>query len=381
MINKVTKTVALIFVAILMANCAHSNKEQKNNDHKTKVIQAQNCAPSNMIGVELKSGREDKGIPYYDDIAFGIKGKVLVKMLRNLNVNNVRVPIMTKIRPEKRADVIVKFIKKIYDGGGNDIEIILSVRKYNLIVKKQQKSWSEDVAYVFNELKKAKLDHMVVGCSFDENAQLKDKQSTKFMWDKRHQGVLESMDRLNKLTGDAFKTRTVFIHGKGLGSQFRGVKASSDSMDFPKQMKKRAANYCYNFKFFATGFPKEVSIKGWEDQLMNYCGLKEVVQLGVPLIYVGDAGDGIRGTGFDPNTTIYSKCGPNIMPALVKVFSENGWTGFSIGVFFATNATMARTCLYEVKDGKAIPMKEPLKCWKIWEEKMEKAKRSSQQKN
>ena len=365
MMGRITVTINLLIITLLMVAC--QNQEISHPKNET----LHNCDPSKIIGVELKSGKEDRGVKYYEDMSFGIDGETLVGLLKKMHVNNIRIPIMTNILPDKRADVIVDFLRKIQDGGGQDIDIILSVRRWNMDLEKQQKSWSEDLAYVFNSIKDAGLDDMVVGCSFDENGDLREKQSNKDLWDKRHAGILLSMDKLNKLTRDAFKSRTVFIHGKGLGAQFKGVKASSDSIEFADKMKLRCANYCYNFKFFRTGFPEDSSVQGWIDQLYNYCGLKEVVALGVPLIFVGDSGDGIRGNAFKSNTCVYDRCGPNIVHALSQVFAESRWTGFSFGVFFGDGKPLGRTILYRADNNKAQPQAAQIAVWKIWKENME----------
>lgn len=62
------------------------------------------------------------------------------------------------------------------------------------------------------------------------------------------------------------------------------------------------------------------------------------------------------------------------MHALVNVFAENGWTGFSFGVFFVEGKKIGKIELYKVKDGKVTPRKEQIKCWEIWKNKMEDKK-------
>ena len=156
---------------------------------------------------------------------------------------------------------------------------------------------------------------VVVGCSFDENDNLRDKPSDKKMWDDRHRGILACLEKLNELTDGDFKKRTAFIHGKGMGSQFRGVKASSDDLAFPNEMQKQVGNYAYNFKFFQTGFPEATSKQAWMNFFDSYCGFDDLKELDVPLIFVGDSGDGIKGTAFDVNNKVYGKCGPFVMSA------------------------------------------------------------------
>ena len=326
------------------------------------------CDPRKIIGVEQKSGKEDQGVKYFEDMSFGISGDALVQDLKKYGVNSIRIPIMNQLKVDDRADVIVQYIKKIHDAGGSDLGVILSVRRYRMISKKQQDRWCEDLAYIYNALKKESLHRMVIGCSFDENGMLNDKASDKSMWDNRHQGILEAMDKLNQMTSGDFKKRTVFIHGKGLGSQFKGVKASSDAMNFPAKLKQRAANYTYSFKFYQTGFPEDKSKMGWIRFLYDHCGFQDLKEMGVSLIFVGDAGDGIKGKGFDKNTKVYGKCGPWVMHALRQVFAENNWTGFSFGVFLEEGHAKGATVLNRVKNAKISGEAKQLEAWRHWKD-------------
>jgi hypothetical protein len=324
------------------------------------------CDPRTIIGVEQKSGKEDQGVKYFEDMSFGVSGEEIVQTLREMRVNNIRIPIMNKLREDDRADVIVDYVKKIHDAGGLDIGVILSVRRYGLISAKQQDRWCADVVYIYSALKAVNLHHMVVGCSFDENDNLRDKPSDKKMWDDRHRGILACLEKLNELTDGDFKKRTAFIHGKGMGSQFRGVKASSDDLNFPEEVKKQVANYCYNFKFFQTGFPEDISKQGWMNFLYTHCGFDELRDLGVALIFVGDSGDGIKGTAFESNNKAYGKCGPFVMSSLKQVFSDNSWTGFSFGLLLEENKARGVTILHRAKNGQMVKESKQVICWEYW---------------
>ena len=155
-----------------------------------------------------------------------------------------------------------------------------------------------------------------------------------------------------------------------MGSQFRGVKASSEALGFPQELQKQAANYCYNFKFFQTGFPEDKSKEGWMKFLNDYCALQEVAQLGVPLLFVGDAGDGIKGRAFEPDNKVYGKCGPWAIHALKQVFSDNGWTGFSFGPFLEEAKAKGATVLHKSKKGEIVPESKQLISWQYWRDKV-----------
>ena len=125
---------------------------------------------------------------------------------------------------------------------------------------------------------------MVVGCAFDENRPLNDSQSSQQLWVDYHTAIPKAMDKLNSKTDNAFKTRTVLIHGKGYGSQFLGVKASEEITGFKKAMQSRCANYGYNFKYFQAGMPEQKTLEGWKDHFKTYCSFKEVAECGVPMV-------------------------------------------------------------------------------------------------
>lgn len=323
-----------------------------------------------IIGVEFKSGKEDQGVDYFEDMSLGVNANDLIRRFKELGVNNIRIPIMTKIYPDQRADIIVDFLRKLNDEG-TDVKVILSVRKWSLHKEKQWQSWSRDTAYVYNAIQAAGLESMIMGCSFDENGNLRDQQSSKILWDHRHNGILIALKDLNKKTNGAFKSRTVFIHGKGMGAQFKGVYLSSKATQFNEKMMSLCKAYSYNFKFFQTGFPEDISVTGWKDWLNTYCALDEVKKLGVPLMFVGDSGDGIRGGAFEVNTKVYGKCGPNVMVALKELFAENNWRDFSFGVFVTSPKKLGKTSLHKIPStGRLISLKEQLDCWMVWRQTM-----------
>jgi hypothetical protein len=103
--------------------------------------------------------------------------------------------------------------------------------------------------------------------------------------------------------------------------------------------------------------------------LYSYCGFDEVRDLAVPLLFVGDAGDGIKGSAFEEQTKVYGKCGPVVMYALKQVFSNNGWTGFSFGPFLEEAKAKGATLLHKSQNGKMAPEPKQIISWEYWRDK------------
>ena len=90
-------------------------------------------------------------------MSFGVSGKVILGHLREMKVNNIRIPIMNKLRLDDRGDIIVNYVKKIHNAGGRDIGLILSVRRHNLGMVKQQevsKYLDEDIKEIRKGVKR-----------------------------------------------------------------------------------------------------------------------------------------------------------------------------------------------------------------------------------
>lgn len=321
--------------------------------------------PQTIVGISTKVGVEDQGVGYYDDMSFGVSGNDMMYEIRRLGVKVLSLPGSDKLIEDDAKEKFISYYRKLREAGGTDLKVFISQRKWDVHVESQQESWAAFVAYIYEAFKAEGWEDMIVGCIFDENRRLWGEQSSKALWDDRHNGVLGALDRLNAKTNDAFKTRTVLIHGKGYGSQFLGVKASSDALDFPAEMTKRCYNYAYNFKFFEATprdddnniiQPETLTLEAWKDHFINYCAFKEVKDLGVPMVFLGDSGEGIRAKSFTSNT--YGKPGQYVISALRDVFYEYRWSGMIFGPFFVEKMegqkSIGRTLLYEAVDGKLI---------------------------
>lgn len=325
--------------------------------------------PSSIVSVEFKTGAQDQGIDLFPDLMFGVAPKTVVDELLKMQVNTIRVPVSKPMTAEKNA-VLITFVKNLYDNGGEHLAILLSQRKWNLIKVSQQEDWAKDISIAFNALDSAGYGAMVKGCIFDENAALNGDQSSEQLWNERHQGVLGAMDLLNAATNNAFKSRTVFIHGKGYGSQFLGVKASSNVLNFPAEIALRCANYAYNFKYFQVGSPSDKSLTGWQSHYVDYCKLSEVKDLGVELVFVGDSGDGLRANSFTDGKNPYGGPGQYVIKALRDVFVYYGWAGFSIGPFIREGLSqdLGATVLFAANDGILTERTAQTQEWWTWYE-------------
>ncbi|MCG8578670.1 MAG: T9SS type A sorting domain-containing protein [Bacteroidales bacterium] len=333
----------------------------------TNLVKGQNIDPSTIVSVEFKTGAADQGIDYFPDLLFGVSGADVMEQLDYMGVNTLRIPVSTPMT-QTVADILVSFIQDIYQNGGHDLSILLSQRKWDLYKTTQQEDWANDIASAFNAIEEAGYGNMVKGCIFDENRALNGSQSSIALWNERHNGVLEALDLLNAKTNNAFKARTVFIHGKGYGSQFLGVKASSDQLSFPAKMALRCTNYAYNFKYFQVGDPSDKSLSGWISHFKNYCCIKEVKELGIPMLFVGDAGDGLRPNSFIVNKNPYGGPGQHVIKALRDVFKEYEWSGFSIGPFVREGASqdLGQTTSFAANDGVLSERLGQTDSWWTW---------------
>lgn len=329
---------------------------------------AQNIDPQSMVSVECKTGQEDRGVPIFTDMSFGVSGDSLIHFFKDLNINTIRIPLVKAVFDQKRADLVIDFLQKINGAGGSYIKIILDQRKWNLEQETKQQEWANHIGYVYNAIKEAGLDSMVVGCMFDENAPLEGEQSTEELWIAHLTGVLGAMSKLNEITNNAFKSRTVFIHGKGYGSQFYGVKAAIKSINFNTLIKAQCANYAFDFKYFQAGEPTDKTLEGWRNHYKTYCAFQEVKDLDIPMIFVGDAGDGLRANSFIQGKNPYGSVGQYVIRALRDIFVEYGWSGLSFGTCFidSTSTTEGRTVLTTVTNSQLTLNVDVVDSWETW---------------
>ena len=286
-----------------------------------------------MVGVEFKTGMSDQGVPAFTDISFGVSGAEIVNTLNAMRVNCMVMPV-----PENGYAVasnqvgIVTFVQKIQDAGGGHINIVLSRRKWSLHVPKNQASWAHDIGMSFNALAAAGLTNQVTGFRFDENSPLHGDPSTEALWNARHTGVLGALDILAANIGlSAAQSRYVFIHGKGYGSQFKGVKASSDNLNFPTAMGARCADYAYSYKWDAGGGADQwIRPRKLGRSFQGYRRSNRSARIGARVGLCRGCRDGIR-AGYLDNMDIGGK-GPKMRGAW-NVFQQYGWGSTFFGPF------------------------------------------------
>ena len=321
-----------------------------------------------IVGVEQKAAMMDQDINEVPDLFYGISPQNYLSRLKAMDINLISIPI-----GREGQNATVEFIKGLKKAGGNEfLSIIISNRKWNLNKEKNRKQWATDIAITFNAIKNAGLEDMVKGCRFDENDPQKGKPSNATQWEERFNNILDSIDRLNLKTDNAFTTRTILMHGEGYGANFKGVHEAHKRNDFENKMKRRCANYGFTFKLFDYGKLAKgntSSMEEWEKHFINHCGLDELALIKKPVIFIGNAGDGLFPGSLDPEFKLPKERRWYMSPrALLKIFKDNEWKNFAFGPFFAPAGKKTKTALHYAKKGKIIPRKIQLKEWNIWKD-------------
>jgi hypothetical protein len=259
-------------------------------------------------------------------------------------------------------------VKLLKCNGGASLAIVISDRKWGLDEENNRQSWAEGIAECFRAMEAVGCADMVKACRFDENDPLNGKSSTVTQWTERFNNIVQAMDILNKLTDDAFTRRTVLMHGEGYGSNFRGIREAHADSDFEAQMATRCANYGFTFKHFDTGEPaggKHASMAEWEAHFRNHCGLDEFAAFGKPLVFVGNAGDGLF-----PNSLVNPPSPPkpwcNQVIALHRIFRAHGWHHFAFGPMIQPSDDKGRTVLHHANGTQLVNRKTQISDWLAW---------------
>ncbi|NWK54549.1 hypothetical protein HW115_02930 [Verrucomicrobiaceae bacterium N1E253] len=325
-----------------------------------------------IVGVEQKAAKEDQGIHEVPDLFYGIAAKEYVVRLKDMGVNMITVPIS-----REGQDPLVAFLKGIKDEQGDRfLSIVISHRKWSLDRESQRESWATAVAKTYNAIDDAGLGGMVKACRFDENDPLRGKASTADQWQVHFDAILDAMDRLNQKTNNAFKSKTVLMHGEGLGANFKGVHKAHVQSGFDQKMRERCINYGFTFKLFDQGEPpngKSSDIREWEQHFRGHCGLDELSQLNQPVLFVGNAGDGLFPRSLDKEFKLRGANQWYFAPrALLKIFKEYQWSHFAFGPFLVKSDKGGRTYLHTVENGKIVERSEQLEDWKRWKDAVSK---------
>ena len=95
--------------------------------------------------------------------------------------------------------------------------------------------------------------------------------------------------------------------------------------------------------------------------------MNELKKLKKPVLFVGNAGDGLFPRSLDPDFALKGENQWYLEPrALLKVFKENQWQHFAFGPFLVKSKKVGRTYLHSVQNGKIVDRSEPMKDWEIW---------------
>jgi hypothetical protein len=318
-----------------------------------------------IIGVEQKAAKVDQGVPVIPDMTFGVPAPVIVERMKAMGVNLMTIPIS---RDDSRPTA--EYVKRLKSNGGASLAIVISDRKWGLDREKNRREWAEGIATCFHALEAAGCADMVKACRFDENDPLKGEPSTAPQWTERFNNIVQSMDLLNELTDGAFKRRTVLMHGEGYGSNFKGIREAHVDSDFEARMATRCSNYAFTFKHFDTGEPadgKYASTEEWEAHFRNHSGLDEFAELGKPLMFVGNAGDGLF-----PNSLVQVPSPPrpwcNQIAALQRIFQQHGWHHFAFGPMIQPSDDKGRTVLHHAHGTRLANRGTQLSDWLAWRE-------------
>lgn len=319
-----------------------------------------------LVGVEQKAAMEDQDINEVSDLFYGVQPEHFLARLKELEVNLITVPISRAGQAPT-----VAFLKGLKEVKGDQIlSIVISHRKWSLDRARQREDWAVAIAKTFNAINDAGLSEMVAGCRFDENDPLKGAASTSAQWRERFENILDALDRLNQKTHDAFKKRSVLIHGEGYGSNFKGIYEAYLKSDFESKMRERCENYGFTFKLFDYGLPasgKNSSEREWEQHFRVHCGLDELEKLKNPVLFVGNAGDGLfprsLDPAFEPKGTDQWYLAPR---ALLKIFKDKHWQHFAFGPFLIRSEKVGRTYLHSVQNTAIVAQPAQIKDWEFW---------------
>jgi hypothetical protein len=175
---------------------------------------------------------------------------------------------------------------------------------------------------------------------------------------------------LNGKTDEAFKGRTILIHGEGGGANFKGISAAHRKADFDRRMRQQCANYAFAFELLDMGTPSQgadASVEQWEAHFKSYCGLEEWTGLDKPLVFVGGKDGGLLPRSLEPGFQPEDGWNNKVL-AIRNVFRESSWSHFVFGPMIGKkcNCDGAQPVLHHA-DGEKLQGQEPqLLDWNAW---------------
>jgi hypothetical protein len=318
-----------------------------------------------VIGVEQMAATINPAEAKVPDLTYGIPPETYVKRMETMGVSLVMIRV-SKVDQQP----LVKFVQELKENGGDSLAIILSDSLPHMEKTNRRKELAENLAKSFNALEKNGLGDLVKGCHLGENDLLNGQPSTSEQWEERFDQVLDVLTQLNDKTKEAFKERTILIHGEGGGANFKGISEAYGKADFDQLMKQRCANYAFAFELLDMGAPPQgvgASIEQWEAHLRNHCGLEEWTGLGKPLVFMGGVGGGLLPRSLEPGFQPEDGWNRKVL-AIRNVFRESGWTHFIFGpmVGKSCKCELARPVLHHA-DGEKLQGQEPqLFDWNAW---------------
>jgi hypothetical protein len=265
---------------------------------------------------------------------------------------------------------LVDFVRALKENGGGSLAIILSDSLPHMERPNRRKELAENLAKSFNALEENGLSDLVKGCHLGKNDLLNGQPSTSKQWQERFDQVLNLLSQLNDKTDEAFKMRTVLIHGEGGGANFKGIREAYRMADFDNPMRQQCANYAFAFQLLDMGAPSqrdEASIEQWENHFRNHCGLEEWTGLNKPLVFVGAAGRGLLPRSLEPGFQPEDGWNKKVF-ALRNVFRKSEWTHFIFGPMIGKvcKCEGARPVLHQADGGKLKRQEPQLFDWKAW---------------
>ena len=320
-----------------------------------------------IIGVQQMAATIGPNEPAVPDLTYNVPADAIVKRMEAMGVSLVMIRVS-----QIDQKPLVKFVQELKENGGESLAIILSDSLPHMERTNRRKELAENLAKSFNALQENGLGDLVKGCHLGENDLLNGQPSTSEQWEDRFDQVLDVLSQLNGLTKEAFKERTIFIHGEGGGANFKGISEAYGKADFDQSMRQQCTSYAFAFELLDMGAPSQgtgASIEQWEAHFMNHCGLGEWSGLDKPLVFVGGAGGGLLPRSLEPGFQPDDGWNKKVF-ALRNAFRESGWTHFIFGpmVRKKCNCDGARPVLHLAVGEKLKGQKPQLFDWNAWKD-------------
>jgi hypothetical protein len=320
-----------------------------------------------IIGVQQMAATIGPNEPAVPDLTYQVPAAVIVKRMEAMGVSLVMIRVS-----QIDQNPLVKFVQKLKENEGGSLAIILSDSLPHIERTNRRKELAGNLAKSFNALKENGLGDLVKGCHLGKNDLLNGRPSTSEQWEERFAQVLDLLTQLNGLTKEAFKGRTILIHGEGGGANFKGVSEAYGKADFDQLMGQQCANYAFAFELMDMGAPPQgagASVEQWEAHFKNHCGLGEWSGLDKPLVFVGGGDGGLLPRSLEPGFQPEDGSNNQVF-AIRNVFRESSWSHFIFGpmVRKKCNCDGARPVLHHAVEGKLKGQEPQLFDWNGWKD-------------